>query len=477
MRSRQHVVAFLVALGSSCLVGCNCGDPDPADGGALDGGPGNDAGPGAGSDGGSDGGSDAGPDAGLVADAGIDGGIDAGPDAGSAADAGADGGTDAGACTLLFRLDTAGDVIGEIAGATFAQGKYAFTWEETTAAFAQHVKVRVFDGAQLLVEQTLSPPAPFGNGFTAIAADGEGRGYIAWEGSATVGVGVLDPSTSVFGAFAELTGAGGSIGGLGGFTTGGAMFLSGGTVPRVSRYSPVPGTWAAPQPLLAGNFRQPALGTNGNGKAAATWTDPFAADLPLYVATFDGTAWATPKSLANAVSLGEQLPMVATNGEVIVVSVTAGKVSSMRYHPATGLFDASVVVDPGPGAGNIRPFIDGSDRLSVIYSRAGHVWAARDLGAGWTAPVDLGVGPNFTAQRSPSGDLAVVLAGGVSGSGKTSLRRLAAAGSQWSPPVLTGYTYLGEKITAIAFDAMGEPVIALRALVGTQVGLPVIVCR
>jgi hypothetical protein len=228
---------------------------------------------------------------------------------------------------------------------------------------------------------------------------------------------------------------------------------------------------------MAGNFRQSALGTNGNGRAAVSWTDPFATGFPLYVTTFDGAAWAAPKTNANPASLGEQLPMVAANGDVIVVSSTAGELSSRRYHPATGLFDALVSVDPGPGAANIRPFIDGSDRLSVIYSRSGHVWAVRDLGAGWTTPVDLGIGPNFTAQLAPSGDLAVVLSGGAIGTGNTSLRRLDAAGSLWSAPLPTGFLYRGDKITAIAFDAMGSPVIAFRASIGAQSALQVVLCR
>ena len=390
-------------------------------------------------------------------------------------------------CGAPTRLDTLGGV-GNVKAATLSPGKYVVSWDENPAAAPRIAKARVFDGTQFVAEQTFTSP-PAGT-IATIAADGQGRGYAAWLGATLMGRSVLEPGGSAFGTPTSIPTAELALAGL----PSGAVLLTlasgpgGFPSPTVSVYDPGAATWSSPLTLLDGNFRVEALGVSATGKAAISWLDTFAPGVPLYVTTFDGT-WSTPSStfltpVGSGLQYLTQTPAVYANGDVLFVygvsSTTTGAamLESMRYHAATGVFDPPISLD-GPGASAPRVFIDAMDRVTVVYHKDTELFATRDLGAGWTAAIDLGAGAAVIAETDAAGNLATVLQP-ANQSGMSTLRRITATGSTWTEPVPTGFGPTNsspETSIAIAFDAAHHPVVFAKQIVATHTELHAVVCQ
>jgi hypothetical protein len=402
-------------------------------------------------------------------------------------------------CGPPVTLDSGANQVQSASAVTLASGNYAVSWLETPSSSFTISKVRVFDGAQYLPEQTFagSTANSIASKLPLLAADGNGVAYASWSDSSATPVGraVEDPATHLFGANAAL--AVGPTGldqpsGLIGLAGGGAidLFIANGPggfpSPTVSQFDPAGGTWSAKQVLLDGNFRLQVLGGNFTGKAAASWINTFpqpGSPMTLGVATFDGTSWTTNPTpnpalaLTGAGAAWEQtVNLVQANGDVLflyeVFSGAAGRIlNSVRYHVATSQFDTTPLsIDTGSN-GSLVAFMDSSDRATVIYAKSGQVMASQNNGAGWTTPVSLGAGFFLTAAMAPSGDVAVVI------SSNHGLRRLTAGGSTWSDPVPTNLTQSASDHMAMAFDGAGHAVIFSPEFVTPNIALQAVTCE
>ena len=403
-------------------------------------------------------------------------------------------------CGPPVTLDSGANQVQSASAVTLASGKYVVSWLETEASSFSISKVRVFDGTQYLPEQTFagSTANSVASKLPLLAADGDGVAYASWsDNSATpVGRAVEDPATHLFGANAPL--AIGPTGldqpsGLVGLAGGGAidLFVAAGTngfpSPTVSQFDPAAGTWGAKQLLLDGNFRVQELGGNFTGLAAASWVNTFptpaGSPMTLGVATFDGTSWTTNPTPNSSLALTgpgasweQTINLVYANGDVLfLLGLVNGAVnhilSSVRYHTATGQFDATPLsIDTG-GASTMTAFMDSSDRATVIYAKSGQVMASQNNGAGWTTPVSLGTGVLLTAAMAPSGDVAVVI------SSNHDLRRLTAGGSTWSDPVPTHLTQSSAQHLAMAFDGAGHAVIFSPEFITPHIALQAVTCE
>ena len=394
-------------------------------------------------------------------------------------------------CGASVQLDTAGNAVSTVRTVTLPAGRFVVAWDEYPATAPVVAKLRVFDRTQYLPEQAqATPPA---TRVAALAADDQGVAYAAWPAGATSGRAVLAAGAPAFGTattFAQTTPN------LAGLASGAVlMYLGAGASglpsPTVSIYSPATTSWSAPQVLLDGNFRDEALATSVvTGKAAASWVDTFATGSPLYVSVFDGAAWSTPVfRLMTPTGSGESLlghtSVVLAGGDVVLLFVVTNQTSglramrSVRFHAATSTFDPPVPVDPDVATAPSWVFVDAQDRITVVYTKGASMFAARELGAGWTTAVDLGVAVGVVAAIDPVGSLAVVLQPATQ-SGVSTLRRLAASGTTWTDPVPTGFGPTNgapEKTIALAFDLAHRPVVIAKQIVGAQVELRATVCQ
>ncbi len=388
-------------------------------------------------------------------------------------------------CGAPSRLDLAAPNVSNVKAATLLAGRFVVAWDESPNNVPM-AKARVWDGTQFLPEQTL----PASGALVSVEADAQGRGYATWRidgNSFSSDRAVLDPGASTFGTSSILAQPDVSLAGLGN----GAIAIGGGTTPVVSNYNVGTATWSAPQTLLAGNWRLVAAGASPTGKGAASWVDLFTVGVPLYVSTFDGAAWTAPATTLLTPTITSspsitQTPAVYANGDVLIV-YSAGdagvySVNARRFHVATGLFDAPVLI--GAGSVSARVFIDAADRATIVYvnnTATPTVLAARDLGdgAGFTAPVALGDAVGVVAAMDRDGNLAVVLQP-LQQSGTSTLRTITAAGATWTAAVPTGLGATNsapEKDIAIAFDGAGHPVVFAKQIDVTTIELLTVVCQ
>ncbi len=391
-------------------------------------------------------------------------------------------------CDTPIEIDSANVVASDVSAVTLGGGKYAVFWGENPASGSPSRKARVFDGTTFAAEQTvLATSAPV----TRDSADGLGNAYELW----TSGRAVLDHTTGMFGAvdgtFAVIPLSPFSMA-ITGLRVGGAftLYTTSGNI-WTTRYDPSGGTWSTADLRESGGFNTPNIATNGSGKVVAAWLGSIANGVSaLSIATFDGTTWsAVTHSTIGSGTIGQGPDTFGlveyANGDALIayVDVNAGAhvLKAQRYRTATATWDAVQTVDANAAVNLPQLFMDDSDRATIVYlysTGQNEAYATRDLGSGWSAPVDLGPRPGVNAALDPSGNVVVVV--DVSASGLPAVRRCAAGGTTWDPPVSLGFaTAVADTsgVPMIAFDGAGHPVIVAFDTIDAGRAARVAVCR
>jgi hypothetical protein len=382
------------------------------------------------------------------------------------------------ACSAPAAIDSAHMPANFVVATTQGNGKYTVLWDEVGPAMGTLVyKYRFFDGATLHPEQTL---ANVGTNPGLLAADGLGNAYAAFP----LGLAVISPSTGLSGPTAPFTTQLGSLYSmsLAPLRAGGAFILvtragdGGNASAYTTRYDPTAATWSTPELREMGMFYAPDMAVNAKGQAVAAWLGAeTGGTTALSIATFDGTTWAKPTHTTIGTPAAGQGPdsfsiAAYSNGDALIVygdynGGTNRLMKAQRYRTVTGLWDAPDTLLAASGVGpNTAVAIDDADRVTAVYQNyttENHASANRNLGAGWSTSVDLGAMPALNFTLDPTGDPVVV----VNGASGPALRRAAASGSTWDPPVVAGFKMATSNpvmASSVAFDAAGHPVVAQR---------------
>jgi hypothetical protein len=465
--------SFVLASAAVAIAGCVSDSPSPQAG--LDGGPG-----------GLPDGAPANVDSGSAATDGAtpDTDADAGGDAQTVGDAGTDAEVDASSplttCDPLQRIDTIRGVNGASTISAAGSGdEWAVTWFQTAAVSPDaeaHWKGRFFDGAALATEQDLGTDTSITQSPTV--ADGAGHAFAQRFEGAGGERRVFDFSTGLFaaGESVPIAHSGFDSMALAAIPGGGAISLyRDGTNVLADKWLPAQPAWTttglAGLPALSFGLR---VVTNAAGKAAALWYVSVTGGTDVTVTTYDGATWSAPatKNFPDADgTMGRIEPAIFSNGDVLIAWAQGpSTLSTVRLAAATGTFAAPVPIDTTSGAtaGGLDVVVDASDRITVAWILAGHVFVRRDLGAGFLAPEDAGASDAFRLDLDRATSQVSLLTYSLP---NLAIRRIGPTSDTLGPAITTGVGISNgmnlKRDASVVFDTSGRPtVIAMQSLTG-----------
>ena len=396
-------------------------------------------------------------------------------EAGGGNDAGTDAGPSSGpltACDPAARIDTLRGVDGSVTISAAGYGdKWVVTWYQLALVSPDslsHFKSRYFDGTTLAGEVDLGTDV-FGNQ-SPIVADGAGRAFSQRYKSSDAERRVFDFATGTFGAPTTFPAVNSAVEyfALAAIPGGGAISLFRNSANVVAdKWLPAQPAWTttglAGLPAIAFGLR---IAANAAGKAVALWYNANGnGGNDLHVAAYDGTTWSAPVTESLPITggqTGDFKPVILANGDaVIAYTLGADSIVTQRFH-VNGTFDAPIPVDStaGVAGGRFDMVADASDRVTVVFLKAGHVHVRRDLGAGYLAEQDVATGTDYRLDVNPATQDVTLVTYNLP---TLQIQRVAATGNTWtaSLPLNMGIKNgtLPRRQTAVVFDTAGRPTV------------------
>jgi hypothetical protein len=405
-------------------------------------------------------------------------------EAGSAADATLEASTDAAVaasvlksnCGAPINLDSAPHIATFPIMRSRPNGNIVVTWQELdTAAPVYRNVVRAFVGGTLGSPHTL---VESGASRAEAAVDDQGNIHVHW---AEGGVGLdreredYNATTAMWSGKAQwFTNRGSEItlplrmfsvdhAGVTLYTT--FYVLNNSATAAVAVFDPLTSQWGALQPLEGAinnagpEIPRAALNDAGQGVVMWGYTDNTTGkNLHSFRAsTLAGGSFGAPAIAPGGTDFYDVVML--SGGDSLVVYSNTDRVSSRRFSPSAApgsQWGEEQTVDMRQ-PGTPKLVVDAADRVTAVWAAGQQVRAARYVGGAWQPAADIGFTDlGFEVAVDASGNVSVVY--GLST--VVRLRRLAAAGGEWTAAIDAAKEPGTTQSPMVAHDATGKVVVA-----------------